>query len=256
MKGLLHTPYIPSNNVTAVLVSDEYPEIIERIENELHVEVIRVKPNIMLEPGISSHPDCVFFQLNHNTIITDLTLYEEIVNYFTSIDLINELRIVKVGECVSSPYPDDVKLNARLVSGKIICNRKYADQSLINAAYELGYDFIHCNQGYAACSTINISDTAIITDDESIYSSVNNYGIDCLLIRKGSVQLKNHNYGFIGGCCGMIDKDLIAFTGRIESHRDGQRIIEFLNKYGINYINLLDGPLIDIGGIIPVTELI
>ena len=54
---------------------------------------------------------------------------------------------------------------------------------------------------------------------------------------------------------GIIDKNLLAFTGNLESHNDAELIIQFLNKYGIKYINLNDGALVDIGGIIPLTQI-
>ena len=52
----------------------------------------------------------------------------------------------------------------------------------------------------------------------------------------------------------MIDNNLLAFTGKLNSHPDFELIRAFLYKYNVNYIELTEGPLIDIGGIIPVYE--
>ena len=52
----------------------------------------------------------------------------------------------------------------------------------------------------------------------------------------------------------MIDNNLIVFTGNLETHTDCDKIISFLNKHNVKYIELSDGPLVDIGGIIPLFE--
>ena len=75
-----------------------------------------------------------------------------------------------------------------------------------------------------------------------------------MLISKGSVVLKGYNYGFIGGCCGKIDKDKIAFNGKIESHNDCNKIIDILQRNNTEIIELCDSKLTDIGGILPLYE--
>ena len=76
-------------------------------------------------------------------------------------------------------------------------------------------------------------------------------GLNCLLTEKGSVILEGYKEGFIGGCCGMIAPDLLAVAGSLEYHKSGRDIIMFCRKYGVNIAELYDGPLLDIGGIVP-----
>lgn len=254
MKKLPVRPRLPDNTVLAVLVSSEYPEIIEALKNKFNVDIILVPCSSELTDDISTHADCRILQLNDDSFIVDNSLKQPIVNYLTNLGLLNDINIIG-SECEpASPYPGDVLLNATVISDKVICNTKYIDNSIRKFADLNSYQLVHVNQGYAACSVVVLNDYSIITDDDSIYKSALLNGLDCLYINKGSVRLKNRDYGFIGGTYGMLDKDLIAFTGKLEAHTECDRIKRFLIKHNIRYIELTDGPLIDIGGIIPILQ--
>lgn len=256
LEYLLKTPLQPETKVRTVLISGKYPEILRTLNNEYNIETFKVIPNLDLDPAIASHADCLFIQLKHSTIIIDKTNYNRLVNYLTSktVNSIKNYTFIELDSTVKSPYPDDVKLNAKIIGDKIICNTSTIAHEVIDYAKKHGYLTIHTNQGYTACSSVIINNNALITDDESIYISSVNNGIDTLLINKGSVKLDGYDYGFIGGTCGMIDKNLLAFTGKLNSHTDYKRIEAFLNKYNVNFVELTNGPLIDIGGIIPILE--
>ena len=254
MNRIIRTPGLPENKVAAVLTSSDYPDISDVLLNKFNINTIQVQRNNALTDDIASHPDCAFVQLNGNTAVTTSELYKTIVNFLTIEDDEKIFRLYECTEGISSPYPGDIRLNVRVISDMIFCNTRYVDQSIREFASKYNYRLIHCNQGYAACSTVLLNNNALITDDESIHCSAQKNAIDSILISKGSVRLKCRNYGFIGGTCGMIDKNLLAFTGNIDSHTESQAIKIFLNKHSVNYIELTDGPLIDIGGIIPVTE--
>ena len=55
----------------------------------------------------------------------------------------------------------------------------------------------------------------------------------------------------IGGCCGLIDKDVLAFTGRLDSLDFEKPIRDFLDKHGVRIVELTQNPMLDIGGILP-----
>lgn len=253
MDNLLFTPGLPSSKVTSAVVSCENKSVISAL-NTLGIDVLELPRNPKLEYSICSHADCELIQLSNTQFFLDNSIYDNIVNFLTSkIGLLN-IQIKTIGESIKSPYPDDIRLNCKIIGNRIICNTKHVADEIIKFSLENDIELIHVNQGYAACSTIVLNDSALITDDISIHNSVIKNGIDTLLITKGSVKLRNHEYGFIGGTCGFIDKNLLAFTGSLESHNDADSIIKFLNKYCINYLNLTNGNLTDIGGIIPLTQ--
>lgn len=252
MLKYLNKPCLPENKVALALVSSEYPKIFDRLYKDFNVNTIKIKKNTALSDDISTHPDCIFAQINSSESIIDKSSYNYIVNYLTIGDI--DFHLNSSFEAIKSPYPYEVGLNVRIIGNKLFCNTKYIDRNLLKVAEQSGLAIIHCNQGYTACSTIALNDNALITDDESIHHSAKNNGIDSVLIKKGSVRLKGHEYGFIGGTCGMIDNNLLAFSGRLESHKDSDIIKSFLDKYNIDYVELSDDPLTDIGGIIPILE--
>lgn len=254
MEELLITPGLPDFKVTAVVVSCENKKVIKALNN-LGIFTLEVPRNPLLEDSISAHSDCELIQLSNKQFFVDYFVYTAIVNYLTINSDLSDIKITAIGESIKSPYPNDIKLNCKLIGNKIICNSKHIADEIISFSQNNNIQLIHVNQGYSGCSTIVLNNSAVITDDTSIHNAVSKHRIDSLLITKGSVKLKNHEYGFIGGTCGFIDKNLLAFTGNLESHDDAELIIQFLNKYGIKYINLNDGALVDIGGIIPLTQI-
>ena len=107
---------------------------------------------------------------------------------------------------------------------------------------------------YTYCRCICKHNT-VITDDISIYNALLQYdNINSLLVEKGSVSINKYNYGFIGGCCGLIDKDLLLFNGDLSTHTDFDKIEKFLYDNNVKYIDIKGKPLTDIGSIIPITE--
>ena len=75
-------------------------------------------------------------------------------------------------------------------------------------------------------------------------------GIDVLKISHGHIELRNLDYGFIGGATGLIDNNTLAVNGDINSHPDSEQIKAFCNKYNVDIVPLKDSNIVDIGTII------
>ena len=151
--------------------------------------------------------------------------------------------------------PEDCRLNAADIGDYIICNKKAVDQEIIEYAADKEKTIIDVAQGYSNCSVAVIDRNTFITDDPSIYHKIFRISdIKALLVSKGSVKLKGLNYGFIGGCTGLIGPRHLLFNGDIEKHKDHRYIIDFLRENDIMFTDIKDKELTDIGGIIPVTE--
>ena len=140
------------------------------------------------------------------------------------------------------------------ISNKLICNTKTVSKRILEEAEKASLNIINVNQGYTKCSICVLTEKAIITDDESVYKSTQNFFDDVLLISKGSIRLETKDYGFIGGATGKLAKNIIAFNGRVDSHADHNIIIDILNKYSIVPLELISASLEDIGSIIPLYE--
>ncbi len=246
MMNYIKKPNLPENKVSAVAISHSAGESIKKL-NSLDILTIEIKSNPFLPLPVNSHADLQLLHMGNNTIFCQ---NEHLFSGGYKEKFITHIIDEKIG----NKYPDDVRLNCAIIGNKIICNNKTISRTVLEFAYNNDYTIINVNQGYTRCSVCVLNENAIITDDESIFTAAGNFLNDALLISKGSIRLDGYNYGFIGGCCGKIDKDKIAFNGRIESHKDSNKIIDILQRNNIECIELCDSELIDIGGIIPLIE--
>ena len=262
MKRILETPLFPQSKAT-VAVSESAEEAVLALK-KIGIEVFGIKNNPKLNRPVSDHADCNLLQLDKNTFICDEQLLPSFVEFLQNQEIVNNLTIgqgeeekrqVKVyGEKIYSPYPCEAAINVKRLADCIVCNTKYVAKTIQVYSAANDINLYHCNQGYVGCSSVLISDNAAMTDDESVYDTFRRIGIDCLILSKGQIKLSGYNYGFIGGSCGFIDKNLLAFNGKLSSHSDEYKIKKFLRKYNVNYIELSDEPLTDIGGIVPILE--
>lgn len=244
----IEKPNLPENRVGVVAISSDTTTAINSLEN-LNIETIRINADSRLPVPVNSHADLQLLHLGKNNF------------YFQSEHLcIGELKEkinrLLISDVPGNEYPNDVRLNCAIIDNKIICNKRTIAKEILQYAEINGLIVVDVKQGYTKCSVCIVNENAIITDDKSIFSAAQNYFDDVLLVSKNSIRLKGYNYGFIGGCCGKIDKNTIAFNGVLESHADYKLICDFLDKYDIKAIELTRGRLTDIGSIIPIKEII
>ena len=159
------------------------------------------------------------------------------------------LRVI-VGEELEKKYPKDVLYNVCLVGNHYICNCKTISRQAQQLLDARGYHPIFVAQGYANCSVAVVDERSIITADCGIARACRAAGLDVLQICPGFIRIPVYDTGFIGGCCGKLGADQLAFTGRLDSHPDGIKIREFIKERGVQIIELSDEPLFDIGGLL------
>ncbi len=262
MKRILKTPLLPCGKAT-VAVSCEATETIKALK-KIGVDVFKVGVNRKLEPPVASHPDCNLIQLDERTFVCDEALAPSLISYVRSNTIVNNLtkgqgaikdEQVKVYiEKIISPYPGEAVINVKRLDTCIVCNTKHVSKTVQIYSAANSLNLYHCNQGYVGCSSVLIAPNAAMTDDESVYDTFRRIGFDCLKLSKGQIKLNGYNYGFIGGCCGFIDKNVIAFNGKLNMHNDADKIKSFFDKYNVSFVELIDNPLTDIGGIVPIFE--
>lgn len=212
--------------------------IIEALGQEGY-NVVPLAPFSALSHPVDTHADMLLLAVG-DTIFVHKD-YEIEFNGFKN--------TIKVDEPISSKYPNDVLLNIAIVGKNVFCNTKYASKTVIKHLEDNNYAIHHVEQGYAHCSTCIVSENAIISADFGILQKAQKMGIDALLITSGHISLPPYNYGFIGGSCGSCG-DKIYFCGALKYHPDGDKIRAFCEKHQKIVIELLDAPLVDIGGIL------
>ena len=145
----------------------------------------------------------------------------------------------------------DVLCNALLLEDKLLANLGSVDTLIYSFVETLGLQTSHVNQGYTRCATAVVNDHAIITMDDGIYAAAQFMGLDALHITEHEILLDGYDYGFIGGCCGLVDRNVLAFTGALDSLHSAGSIRAFLRKHGVEALELTQNRMIDIGGILP-----
>lgn len=240
-------PNLPQGKVTLCAVSAQEVEIITSLK-KWGLNVIPVNPIEQLDLPVASHADMQLYHAGGERLILaphDAQLKRTVEKYGFHIDFTEKL---------DKKYPLDIRCNAARIGEVCFCNPKGCSSLILERCTKDNITVVAVPQGYAKCSTCVVNRRAIITEDPSIAKAALEYGFDVLQISFGDVVLSGYPYGFLGGCCGLIDKNTIAFTGNISYHRDSAKIERFLEKHNVSPIFLASGKLKDIGGILPLLE--
>ncbi len=243
----IKTPCLPSGEVFHCLIGEGYSEEIQEL-TELGVKCIPLKENTLLDGEISCHADILSFNFGNGQVLLNNGAVGE-----------KELKNVGItpifySKEICSPYPCDIPLNVAYTGRHIICNSKHTAREIVEFAESNNIEIINTKQGYSKCNLCIVSDNAVITEDEGLASLLNIYQYNVLLISKGDIYLSDAHYGFLGGTSCKLSPDKMYFSGDLSSHKDYERIIEFLDSYNVKPIYNKSRRLTDFGGIIQLTE--
>ncbi len=183
----------------------------------------------LVDPAISCHPDVFMCRLGvgHAAPLVEASKEE-----------------------LGMGYPAEAAFNAACTGKYFIHNLKITTPRLLSTARSTGMKLIHVPQGYAKCSTVIVDERSIITYDRGIAQAcIDASDLDVLLVSPGHVLLPGYDTGFIGGCSGRIDDEVI-FNGDLSAHPDFGQIRNFIESRGLKCIWFEDYPLTDIGSII------
>ena len=247
MKALL-TPNLPTQKVKICAVSSQYNNIIRALE-KLHIHSLPIPSATLLPTAISHHPDMLLYHLGGRKILVGIN-HPEIIQQLTQWGF-----TLSLSTPLGSNYPYDCLLNCARVGNILFANTQSCERTILEYAKQQKLQVMHIAQGYTKCSTAVVSSRAIITADSGIHKAAQRAGLYSLLIRPGYISLPGYNYGFIGGCCGLLAPDILAFTGQVKYHPDFYDIRSFCTKAGVKILPLLSGPLVDTGSILPLIEL-
>lgn len=241
--SFLINPNLPDKKVIHAVVSPQYPQVISAL-NELNIVIFTVSSCENVLFPLRNHTDMLFSYFGNGAFAVERNqtyLQNELENL--------GLDCVCNGIELKPEYPCDISLNSCVIGKHVICQNDNTPDFAKNSK-----TVINVKQGYAKCSCVPVDENSLITDDMSIYTAAINYGLDCLLVKKGCIRLDGFDTGFIGGCCGKLSKDMLAFCGDITNHPDYTQINSFLRDRHVYPHSLFDGELIDIGSVIPITQ--
>ena len=244
----VETPHIPTARVTVAAVSGEYGEIRDSLK-KLGIEIITVFRYPNLPVPVASHADLLLHHLGHHKIVAAKG----------DGDYINQLKQLGFQISLSEKkldhnYPDDIPLDCLRVGKYLFGKAKHIDPIILKYCHDNKIEIVDVKQGYTKCSACIVNENTIITSDIGVEKACRGKGMDTLLIQNGDLSLPGYDYGFIGGCTGLIDKHTLAMAGDITYHPDGKRIINFLHAHDVTAVALQKGIPIDIGGILPLIQ--
>lgn len=249
MPRYVQSPNLPETAVCHALIAESACALLQDSLAAQGVRAVAAPKTLSLPYRVNDHADMNCRHLGGK----ELLVFQDAV--FSP--RLNEagLHPVSAASKGGDRYPRDAALNALLISGFAFHKTDITDQRLRQALEERNYAWVHVNQGYTACSAAIVDAYSLITADEGIAAAAEQIGFDVLKITSGFVDLPGYDYGFLGGACGKLGPDRLAFTGRIDRHPDCARILDFLAGHGVAPVYLTERPCFDCGGIIPVTQL-
>ena len=243
--GTILTPLIPKKQVKSVLISHTEKEGSATLE-KMGINTIKTQSSNLLAEPVAHHPDMLFLHLKENTCVV-IDKNQPFVSLLENIGF----TVLEAKNNYSEKYPHDIGLNCLIIGKTVVGNIEHIDRTIKEQLAD--YNFINVSQGYTKCSTCVINEHSLITEDESIYKAFKN-NFDVLKIDSGCVELNGYDYGFFGGCTGLIDKNVLAVNGELKFHKSHKEIMGFLKHRNVDILELRAGNLKDIGSILPLEE--
>lgn len=212
---------------------------------KLGFDVFTTEPMYTLLPFEQYHADMQMMIADKNTVfvLQECIALQKYLKYHFK-------NVIQTQKELKKTYPENILLNIAWLKNAAICNTKAIDIAVQRYCTAHNISLYHTKQGYAKCSSVILNHTALITADPSIFNAAVQNKLDVLKIGEGHIRLKGADHGFIGGCCGNIDENLLGFCGEIQKHPDYKNMRSFCNNYHIELESLCSGELEDIGGIV------
>ncbi len=247
LQRALAVPDLPEANVTLCAVSSEAPQAAAALSS-LGIGTVGVSVCRKLAEPVASHADMLLRHVGGTVVFAA----EPDAGYCRRLNELGfELR--DIGVELGSAYPADIVLNTVCIGGLALIGRRCAESELTRML-ESSKHCVRVNQGYVKCSTAVISSSAAVTADSGIARVLRQNGLDVLEISQGGISIPRYDTGFIGGCCGLIAPDVLAFFGRLDLLPDGRAVRGFARDHGVYIEELSGGIPVDIGGILPLIE--
>lgn len=225
-----------------ILVSKLLPPSMEEILETKGYRVIRLTPTAAIKSELRFHPDVLCCKTPTGLFIGDPIIQAQMS------DLV-DFGAFKYGKPLQDGYPYEVLYNCYFY-GKYLFASRYTDKVIFQHAADNGFQPIIVKQGYTKCSVAICGKDSFITADKAICSELEKIGFNVLLINGSDILLNGFSCGFIGGCFGLLDDDLVAFTGSLDCMLDGRNIKSFLSQIGTEILELSKDTLYDYGGFI------
>ena len=231
------------------IVDERISEAQERSLRIRGFHTITLPRHERLSPAVASHTDMLICKMGSELI--SVAEYCEACPYiFTDLSaLARGYRLSFTADSLRAEYPEDCKLNALIMNGRLFCRVESVSPYILEHAAKLGLKVVPVKQGYPACTVLKLSERVAVTADSGMARALSGEGIEVVKIEGGHISLPPHEFGFIGGCAGVFE-DTVYFLGRLEAHPSYDLIKTAADSCGMKIVSLSDEPLRDLGGIL------
>ena len=220
--------------------------IVEHLE-QMGYQVCPMPVHPALPSPVSAHPDLLIF-FGEDAILSTKDYYSIAKKELDAIGKACGKELVLVEQTPSNVYPGDVLLNAAQMGEHLLCLPGATAREILSRYSK--EKLLPVRQGYAKCSVLPVTSSALITSDPSIARVAAQKGLEVLQIEAGQINLVGYDTGFIGGASSVSpyrNRDEILFCGDLDGHTDGPRIREFCLSHQKKPIEIKGLPLTDVG---------
>ncbi|MBO4739974.1 MAG: hypothetical protein J5606_10510 [Bacteroidales bacterium] len=137
--------------------------------------------------------------------------------------------------------------NVAISRSFVVHNRHCTDPVIMQNLQ--GKTYIHVKQSFARCSTMVLPDDNFITSDKAIFAKLSEKHVNCLYVNPEQIVLPSLNYGLIGGCMGVCDKQVFV-SGSLKNIADGEKMRSWITDSGFDIVELDTTSLFDGGGLL------
>ena len=205
-------------------------------------KVLWLEPVDFVYPSIAAHPDIFFFQYAENQLVFAPNTPKEWVSELHKAGI----KLMRGKQALGFAHPETVHYNACGTKNILVHNLKFTDERILKLYSDKQQ--INVNQAYTRCNLLALNEKAFITSDLGIGKKLQESGFDVLFIDPRQIHLEGHDYGFFPGCCGVFNQNLVV-CGNTQNLKEKPELDAFLSRNGFNLIELYDGVLTDLGGI-------
>ncbi|MBG0781242.1 MAG: hypothetical protein H0S84_03135 [Bacteroidales bacterium] len=224
-----------------VIADSRMPEKAKKQLTKL-VKPIWLEPSPHVYDSISAHPD-IFFCQHPNLLIAAPEISEKIKKELDKA----KINWISGDKNPGSKYPKTALYNAVALPDLLIHNIKLTDRKILDH-YKNG-NYLHVNQGYTRCNLISLDEQYFICSDKGIAQKLENIGKTVLYIDPLQIRLAGHKHGFLGGCCGIWQQQLIL-CGNPVNLKEYENLVCFTQKADYQIVSLSDEVLTDVGSLL------
>lgn len=245
-------PLLPTD-CSDLVISGRYFDCFENKLKELGIRAFLLSDNRQLPKETAYHTDLSVFHAGGNLLYIS-PYYND--SPFSERLYVAGFEIRYFEKSLSEKYPEDAGGNVCYFGKCAVLNTRTADPGIKKHLDSCGAVQIDVKQGYTKCNICVVDEQSLITNDRIIYEKAKRAGMDVLLSDPTYIRLEGFPHGFIGGSAFKSAWDKLCFTGVLDCFPEieKKRILDFLDRKGIEPVFLSELPLFDIGGAVPLLE--